>query len=312
MRAIDLFAGAGGFSEGARLAGLEVVWAANHWPAAVAVHQANHPTTAHLCQDLHQVDWTKVPAHDVLLASPCCQGHSRARGKDRPHHDAARATAWAVVSAVECHRPRALVVENVPDFARWTLFPAWVLALETLGYTLRAEVLDACRFGVPQIRKRLILVGQLGGKAFDFFGLGTEAPRPIREALDLESGDWRPWESAKRIRQGLRPLVPSTMMKIQAGLKTYGNRGFWIPYFGANKRGWSLDQPIWTLTTRDRYALVKGDLFRFLTVAECKRTMGFSESYQLSGNVHTDKILLGNAVCPPKVAQVLSRLKEVA
>ena len=38
MKAIDLFAGAGGFSEGARAAGVNVVWAANHWPAAVAVH----------------------------------------------------------------------------------------------------------------------------------------------------------------------------------------------------------------------------------------------------------------------------------
>ena len=45
MRAVDLFAGAGGFSEGARMAGLEVVWAANHWPVAVEWHAANHPDT---------------------------------------------------------------------------------------------------------------------------------------------------------------------------------------------------------------------------------------------------------------------------
>ena len=64
VRAIDLFAGAGGFSTGAHMAGVEVVWAANHWPAAVDVHAANHPETEHSCQDLHQADWTKVPAHD--------------------------------------------------------------------------------------------------------------------------------------------------------------------------------------------------------------------------------------------------------
>ncbi len=53
----DLFAGAGGSSEGARQAGARVVWAANHWPLAVEVHELNHPETAHACQDLTQADF---------------------------------------------------------------------------------------------------------------------------------------------------------------------------------------------------------------------------------------------------------------
>lgn len=80
IKAIDLFAGLGGFSQGARLIGAPVVWAANHWPRAVATHAANHPETDHVCQDLQQADWTKTPACNLLLASPCCQGHSHARG----------------------------------------------------------------------------------------------------------------------------------------------------------------------------------------------------------------------------------------
>lgn len=105
MNAIDLFAGAGGFSTDAQMAGCNVIWAANHWREAVDTHASNHPHAAHKCQDLQQADWTQVPTHDLLLASPACQGHSRARGKERPHHDALRSTAWAVVSAAECHRP---------------------------------------------------------------------------------------------------------------------------------------------------------------------------------------------------------------
>ena len=58
MKAIDLFAGGGGFTEGAEQAGCEVVLAANHWPAAVATHAANHPRAKHVCQDLQQADWT--------------------------------------------------------------------------------------------------------------------------------------------------------------------------------------------------------------------------------------------------------------
>lgn len=77
MKAADLFAGAGGFSTGARLAGVTVVWAANHWPAAVRVHERNHPATIHACQDLQQANWATVPAHDLLLASPCCPGATR-------------------------------------------------------------------------------------------------------------------------------------------------------------------------------------------------------------------------------------------
>lgn len=68
--AIDLFAGLGGWSTGASMAGVQVLWAANHWPEAVQWHANNHPDTQHVCQDLHQADWTQVPAHDLLLASP--------------------------------------------------------------------------------------------------------------------------------------------------------------------------------------------------------------------------------------------------
>ena len=97
MRAIDLFAGLGGFSEGARQAGFQVKWSANHSQPAVYWHSVNHPHAIHACQDLQQCDFRTAPAHDVLLASPACQGHSPARGTDKPHHDTQRATAWAVV-----------------------------------------------------------------------------------------------------------------------------------------------------------------------------------------------------------------------
>ena len=70
--AVDLFAGAGGFSEAARRAACRVLWAGNHSPIAVQVHAANHPATTHACQDLQQADWHALPRHDLLLASPAC------------------------------------------------------------------------------------------------------------------------------------------------------------------------------------------------------------------------------------------------
>ena len=59
-----------------------------------------------------------LPQHDLLISSPACQGHTQARGTDKPHHDASRATAWCVVNIAEVTRPATLVVENVPGLRR--------------------------------------------------------------------------------------------------------------------------------------------------------------------------------------------------
>lgn len=72
MKAIDLFAGAGGSTTGMVRAGWQVVWAANHWPDAVRVHALNHPDTEHVVQDLQQADFTRLPQYDALWASPSC------------------------------------------------------------------------------------------------------------------------------------------------------------------------------------------------------------------------------------------------
>lgn len=95
MNAIDLFAGAGGFTTGATLAGCSVLWAANHWPTAVKWHAANHPGTEHACQDLQQADFRAAPAHDLLLASPAAPRPTRHRTSGRPTAYAARATRTA-------------------------------------------------------------------------------------------------------------------------------------------------------------------------------------------------------------------------
>lgn len=109
IKASDLFAGLGGSSTGAEMAGAEVVWAGNHWPAAVEAHKANHPGAIHVCQDLHQADWSLMPRHDLMMASPCCQGHSKARGKRRVTRSmtpvAPRRGRWCLLpSTTKCRR----------------------------------------------------------------------------------------------------------------------------------------------------------------------------------------------------------------
>lgn len=304
MRAIDLFAGAGGFSTGARLAGVEVVWAANHWQLAVDVHAANHPGTEHACQDLQQADWTQVPEHDLLLASPACQGHSKAKGKERPHHDAQRATAWAVVSAAECHLPAFVLVENVPEFARWTLFPAWCSAMHALGYALAPMILDAADHGVPQHRRRLFIVGTRTKHPIEL-RLPRREHAPAGSVIDFNAGTWSPVNRPGRSNK--------TLQRIAAGRAVHGER-FVMPYYGSGSglSGRSLDRPLGTVTTLDRWAVVDGDRMRMLTADEYRGAMGFPADYRLPER-HRDAVhMLGNAVCPPVARDVIAALQEAA
>lgn len=304
MRAIDLFAGAGGFSTGAAMAGCNVVWAANHWPEAVQVHANNHPGTAHVCQDLHQADWSQVPAHDLLLASPACQGHSRARGKERPHHDAQRSTAWAVVSAAEYHRPEAVIVENVPEFAKWALFPAWSDAMRALGYALSLNVIDAADHAVPQHRRRLFVVGTRSATPFDLRMVKREHVGAA-DFIDFNAGRW---SDVNRVGRS-----PATLARIAAGRARLGHR-FLAPYYGGGSglTGRSLLRPVGTITTRARWSLIDGDRMRMLTVDEQRAAMGFPAGYSLPGNAPRAIHMLGNAVCPPVARDVIDAVRAAA
>jgi DNA (cytosine-5)-methyltransferase 1 len=300
MNAIDLFAGAGGFSTGAALAGCRVLWAANHWPTAVQWHAANHPATVHACQDLQQCDFREAPEHDILLASPACQGHSRARGSDKPHHDAQRSTAWAVVTCAEVHRPAAVVIENVPEFAEWTLYRAWCAAMHALGYALAPVVLDAADHGVPQHRRRLFVVATQSKHPITL-SLPKREPAPIGPLIDWAAGTWTAIDKPGRSRK--------TLQRIAAG-RRFGQR-FVMPYYGSGSglTGRSLDRPLGTVTTRARWAVVDGERMRMLSVDENRAAMGFPADYRLPRQGAQALHLLGNAVCPPVAADVIRSLR---
>ena len=298
--AIDLFAGAGGATTGAQMAGARVLWAANHWPTAVQWHRANHPACQHACQDLQQADFRDAPAHDILLASPACQGHSRARGAERPHHDGLRSTAWAVVSCAEVHRPAAIVIENVPEFAEWTLWPAWCAALHALGYALAPMVLDAADHGVPQHRRRLHVVCTRSRHPIEL-QLPRRPHRSAAEVIDFSAGRWSPIHRPGRSR--------ATLARVESGRRAHGDR-FLAPYYGSGsgETGRSLHRPIGTLTTRARWSVIDGDRMRMVSAAEGRLLMGFPSDYALPADERTAWHLLGNAVCPQVEADITTAL----
>lgn len=307
MKAIDLFAGLGGWSTGAKMAGVDVVWAANHWPAAVEWHAKNHPDAIHVCQDLHQADWTQVPSHDVLLASPCCQGHSKARGKSNgnPQHDASRSTAWAVVSAAECHRPPVAIVENVPEFVEWSLYPAWCAAMNALGYQLAPHIVDCADLGVPQNRVRLFIVATRS-KAPLMLNLQHEQHRPALDFIDFQSGKWSPIKKPGRSK--------ATLARVFRGRRDLGCGRFLIPYYGSGSglTGRSLSRPIGTITTLDRWAVVKGNEMRMLTADECLAAMSFPAETMRPKEHRLTVHMAGNAVPPVAGQKIIQAVMRAA
>lgn len=301
VRAVDLFAGWGGFTTGASAAGVQVVYAANHWPLAVEVHAANHPETVHACQDLRQADWTTLPAYDLLMASPACQGHSQAsQPKRRTYHDAMRATAWAVVDCADVTEPRALVVENVLDFTRWRLYPEWRSALERIGYTLTEHRVIAADHDVPQLRERLFIVGLRGKRHALPLRM---SPRPaFGPCVEWHAGSWRPIASASSDAQA----------RMQRAKANHGPRC--LSQHVSNHPGVSLREPIRTITTKDQWCVVDGDRYRPLTLREYARAMGFPESYTWPAELSRVDVVrgIGNAVCPPVARDVVRAVAEAA
>lgn len=294
ITAIDLFAGAGGFTCGALAAGVDVILAANHWQAAVDVHALNHPGVEHTCQDLRQMDFERLPDFDLLLASPACQGHSDAGRGSRSSgaaskHEADRNTALAVIECADKKRPAKILVENVERFQRWALFDWWCDGLRILGYHVEHAVVDAADLGIPQNRRRVLITASLAEPIV--------LPRPRRAhrpassfLLDLDEG-WAPVSS--------KPA--GVQRRVARGRENHGRR--FLTQHVTNHPGRSLDRPIGTVTTASmHWHLVDGQQIRPLSVAELAAAQDLPASYALPVQVALATRLVGNAI-PPGMAE---------
>jgi DNA (cytosine-5)-methyltransferase 1 len=187
VKAIDLFAGAGGLSLGLRNAGCEVECAVELDAAACRSYEALHghePRRA----DVREVDLRSFRGRlDVLAGGPPCQPFSS--GGKRLGADDPRNGLPALLNAVAQARPATVLIENVVGISapsRRRYLVAVVRALEQLGYGVTSRVLDAADYGVPQHRRRLFLIGLRGGGSFTF-----PAPThgPGRRQAWLTAGD---------------------------------------------------------------------------------------------------------------------------
>ena len=276
IRAADLFCGAGGSSSGLRRAceqlGHELeLTAINHWPTAIETHRTNDPEARHICEELERVN----PRHvfpgghlDLLIASPECTHHSRARG-GRPVSDQQRASAWIVLRWAEALYIRSILIENVPEFTTWgpldrqgrpvkhkagQTYNAFLDALRSLGYHVDTRILNAADYGDPTTRRRLFIVADRRRRPR--WPAASHRPDPSADGAELPrwrgAGEIIDWSIPGRsIFTRAKPLAPATLRRIEAGIRKLGGpiAEPFIVILRNHSTARSLDQPVPTITT---------------------------------------------------------------
>jgi DNA (cytosine-5)-methyltransferase 1 len=168
LRAIDLFSGCGGLTLGLKWAGFEIVGAVEIDSLAVKTYRENHPEVHVWHQDIRKLTAPQILKKlalkrgklDLLAGCPPCQGFSAIRRLNggRRVYDKKNDLVFEFLRLIRGLRPKAIMMENVPGLAKNARLPKLTSALRRLGYIVNAEIRDARHFGVPQRRRRLILL----------------------------------------------------------------------------------------------------------------------------------------------------------
>jgi DNA (cytosine-5)-methyltransferase 1 len=195
---IDLFAGAGGATQGLVDAGWQVLAAIENDEMAARTYKANHPDVEVIDKDIESVDPAALRASlelpkgalTLLKACPPCQGYSSlGPGKDDDPRNDLVAEVWKFVQEF---RPRAVLLENVPRLDGDPRLELLLRRMRGAGYGARCYIVDAVSFGVPQRRRRLIVLAVWGKRA-------SELPTKIEDKIP-ESFDRRRTAAGKALR----------------------------------------------------------------------------------------------------------------
>ena len=283
---VDNFAGGGGASTGIELAtGRSVDIAINHDPAAILMHETNHPDTEHYCESVWDVDPREVAkGRPVALCwlSPDCKHFSKAKG-GKPVEKSIRGLAWVALRWAATVKPRVIMLENVEEFKTWgpllkdgkpdpkqkgRTFNAFVNALKRQGYQVDWRELRACDYGAPTIRKRLFLIARCDGRPIKW-------PKPTHgdpSSKEVKSGSLLPWRTAAEvidwslpcpsIFERKKPLAENTLKRIARGIQRFviDNPNPFIVrvnYSGSNHHYCDpIDEPLKTITSKNGWGVV--------------------------------------------------------
>jgi len=323
--AIDLFSGCGGLSEGLRRAGFEVVAAIDNDADSVATYRLNHPGTVVLEEDIREIATNDVksllrssPLH-LLAGCPPCQGFSSVRrlNRKRSARDKRNGLVLEYLRFVRDLRPLTIMMENVPGLVNYGLFRRVVRELRKMGYDPKYKVLNIQEYGVPQRRKRLVLVGSLLGE--------LEIAKPTGKRVTVRDmiGDLG---AVLKTRDPVHRIVashtPTVMKRIRATPKNGGSRKD-IPQFelDCHKKKKIGFRDIYGRLRWDDYSSTitggclnpsKGRFLhptknRAITAREAALLQTFPKRYRFPKDISKTSIalLIGNAL-PPKFSYVQS------
>lgn len=328
---IELFAGCGGMALGFEQAGFRARLANDIDEDACRTLRANNLADKVVAGPIQEIG--KLPKAQVIAGGPPCQGFS-IMGSQRP--DDPRNDLWQYYfKCVAEVAPDVFLLENVPPLLRSAQYEQLLGAAHALGYTVEATILDAADYGVPQRRKRALVigsrVGQIGFPDATHGGSGLPAWSTIRDAfrgipanptIDESDGrsrreaalpEWHigrtPTEvSEKRYRmipeggdrRNIAPeLRPPSWEGRRGGNDAYG-RLIW-------------DAPGPTIRTDPRPS--KGRYLhpvenRAITPYEAARIQGFPDTFVFCGTKTTVSRQVGNAVPPPLAAALAARIRS--
>lgn len=304
----DMFSGAGGVTKGAKKAGFQVLLAVDHWPRCNATYRANHPEVdlrevdiMDFCNDLtdedddEAQDTQKTPL-DLIHLSPPCQTWSPAHtvmGRNDPANIAALSACQHIVHK---HRPRILSFEQtfgIIQERHLPYFNALVQSLTRYGYSLQWRVFPLVQFGLPQNRKRLLMIGSAPGEPLPAWPTPTHCGED--DPIDLTQRQ-RLYVSAIKACQMLREddddNGEENPLHNVAGAKELR------PY----REPWDGNKPMNRTITTSGGQSYHWDGERELTLAEFARLQGFPYDYTFVGPCIKKQI--GNAF-PPCVVRVL-------
>lgn len=296
---IDAFAGGGGASIGIKIAlGRSVDIAINHDPDAILMHKTNHPETLHITEDIFKVDmlkYTKGQHVAFMWASPDCTSHSKAKG-GQPRKKGLRILPWAVFKHAKQILPDVIIMENVEEIQDWGPldengkpikerkgedFKKFINKMKSLGYEFEGRELVAADYGAPTTRNRWYGIFRRDGKPIVW-------PKPTHNKYGTDGlkkwvpiskfVDWTDLGSSIFTRK--IPLKENTLNRIARGINKFivnnsnpfilpdeAAASFLIQYHSETKndyvRGQSVNEPIKTIDTSNRYGLVTAFITKF-------------------------------------------------
>ena len=298
IKFIDLFAGIGGIRKGFEDINTECVFTSEWDKYASKTYEENYGEKPK--GDITQINEKDIPDHDILLAGFPCQPFSHIGKREGFTHETQGTLFFDVLRILKEKKPRAFLLENVKGLVTHdkgnTLKVIMMALQEELGYSVFYEILDAQRFGLPQRRERIIIVGfrpDLDVKDFEF-PKGTDEKVPIGSILEDNPSGYKISEHLQKTylfkKDDGKPQVIDKNSEIQVNTLVASYHKI---------------QRLTGTFVRD------GETgLRLYSELECKRLMGFPDDFKVPVSRTQMYRQFGNSVAVPVIKAVADKMKE--